>query len=260
MNATEVKAARAAISKETLYWGLVTRLGKVDDGKPYMEVPVPGFENQIGVVYADEVDAEIERKTLMPLLGRKIPFVVIGVEKESNRLVCSRRLAQNILKSQMAQKLANQDVLHGEVINAAPYGVYIEVDGISGLLKNADYINVAMPVSDFLHIGNKIDVICKSLSPAGKIQWAPAVKPKAEDIIYDVEVDTVILGTAINLKSFPTGGVGVFVRISRGLDALCLLPPNMEVEPGDSLTVKINLVEPVPGKPPRVKGKILRVM
>lgn len=256
----DAKKVSEAISSGEIFWGMVTRIGRESDTSPYMEVTLPDL-GCVGTVMAEEVDAEIERHSLVSMLGRKIPVIVLSMD--DGRILCSRKQAQVAIKVSMAQDLASHTVLSGEVIREAPYGVYVEVNGISGLLKNSDYINVAVPVSDFLKVGNKVDVMCKNISTSGKIQWEPAEKPKAEDISYDVEEDTCVVGKVINLKPFDNGGVGVFVRISRGLDALCLLPPDMEISPDDQVSVKIVSVTPDPhgaAAPPRVKGKILRVL
>lgn len=250
-----------AIASETIFWGMVTRIGRMPDKTAYMEVPISEF-GLVGTITMDEVDAEIERRSLVPLLGHNIPFLIIRIDEESGKVFCSRKQAQMKIKANMASDLANKTVLTGEVVRTAPYGVYVEVGGISGLLKNSDYINIAIPVSDFLSEGDSVKVVCKALSPNGKIQWEPAVKPKVENINYDVEEDTCVTGKVINLRPFESGGVGVFVRIGKGLDALCLLPPDMELNPGDQVSLKIVSVSSSDNSstPPRVKGKLLRVL
>lgn len=260
MTEDKKKKIEETIQDETIFWSMVTRIGHLPDKTPYMEVPIAEL-NVVGTVLMDEVDAEIERKSLVSLLGRRVPFVILSIDDEG-RVLCSRKVAQMRIKAGMAQDLANQTVLTGEVVRTAPYGVYIEVNGISGLLKNNDYINIAIPVSDFMAEGDTVKVICKAISPNGKIQWAPAEKPKTENITYDVEEDTCVTGKVINMRPFENGGVGVFVRISKGLDALCLLPPDMEVNPDDQVSLKIISVTPSADQsaPPRVRGKLLRVL
>ena len=250
-----------AISNKTIFWGMVTRLGRLEDKTPYMMVPIAEFESN-GVIPMNEVDAEIERKSLVPLLGRNIPFVILSIE-EDGTIKCSRREAQLQIKASMLKDIGKNTVMRGEVVREADYGVYVEVNGVSGLLKNNDYIDAAVPVKDFLQMGKKVDVICKSINANGKIQWEPAQKPEVEAIHYDVEEDTCVMGTVINLKPFESGGVGVFVRIGQGLDALCLLPPDMELEPHDKVSLKIISVTPAKNggaHPPRVRGKLLRVL
>lgn len=260
MTEEKKKKIEEAIQNETIFWSMVTRIGRLPDTTPYMEVPISEL-GVVGTILMDEVDAEIERKSLVSLLGRKVPFVVLAIGEDGSYL-CSRKKAQVNIRASMAADLATQAVLTGEVVRTAPYGVYIEVNGISGLLKNADYINIAVPVSDFMAEGDTVKVVCKAISPNGKIQWGPAEKPKTENVTYDVEEDTCVTGKVINLRPFENGGVGVFVRIGKGLDALCMLPPDMEVNPDDQVSLKIISVTPSSDNsaPPRVRGKLLRVM
>lgn len=250
-----------AIRNKQIFWNMVSRIGHLADGTPYMEVPISEL-GIVGTVLMDEADAEIERKSLVNLLGRRVPVMVLSVDDGEGRVLCSRKEAQIQIKVDMANDLANQKVFEGEVVRTAPYGVYVEVNGISGLLKNGDYINIAVPVSDFFGEGDMVKVFCKGFSPNGKIQWGPAEKPKVENITYDVEEDTCVTGKVINLRPFENGGVGVFVRISKGLDALCMLPPDMEINPGDQVSLKILSVTPSnnQNEPPRVRGKLLRVL
>lgn len=249
---------RALMENQTVNWGVVSRIGKLEDGSPYMEVPVA--DGVVGTILAGEAEGDFNRQTLHPLLGVKIPFIVL--EEKDGKVYCSRKAAQEKLREGKMEDLKNGKVLHGVVVGCAPYGVYVETDGVSGLLKNSDYLGVAIPVSDYLKKGDKVDVICKNISPNGKIQWEPAEKPAPLELDYDVKVDTCVIGKVINMKPFATGGTGVFVRIEQGLDALCLHPSDMEIEPGDQVTLKIIAIEPAfkPGMPPRVKGRLLRVL
>lgn len=252
------EAIKEMIANRTVLWGVVTRIGKAAEDIAYMEVPVAS--GITGTIMASEADGDFNRQTLHPLLGVKIPFVVI--EEKDGKLFCSRKAAQAKLREDCKQALLNHEVLHGIVVGCAPYGVYIDVGGVSGLLKNGDYINAATPVSDYLPKGTKVDVICKDIAPNGKIQWEPVEKPEVKAVEYDVKVDTCVIGKVINMKPFATGGTGVFVRIEQGLDVLCLHPADMELAPGDTVTVKIASIDPPAGigQPPRVKGRLLRVL
>lgn len=246
------------MENQTINWGTVTRIGKLEDGSPYMEVPIE--KGVTGTILSAEAEGDFNRQTLHPLLGVKIPFIIL--EEKDGKIYCSRKAAQKKLREEKMEELKNRTVLHGIVVGCAPYGVYVEVDGVSGLLKNSDYLSVSIPVSDYLKKGDKVDVICKSFSPNGKIQWEPAEKPEPLELNYDVKVDTCVIGKVINMKPFATGGTGVFVRIEQGLDALCLHPSDMEIAAGDQVTLKIIAIEPAskPGMPPRVKGRLLRVL
>lgn len=248
------------IKDKIVLWGPVTRLGRTESGEDYMEVSIPDTD-QVGVIMKDEADAEIERKSLVPLLGHPVPFMIIEISEDGD-IVCSRKQAQEQIREEMMQDLVDQKVLHGTIDNITPYGAYISFGGLSGLLKNEDYVNAATPLDTYLKVGQTLDVVCKNLSVNGKIQLKPAEPPKVKPIKYDVEENTCVMGEVINMRPFERGGVGVFVRIGTGLDALCMLPADMEVNTGNKVAVRIQSVSPSedPLVPPHVRAKILRVM
>lgn len=248
-----------AINSETVMRGKVVRLGKRGDDA-YMEVEIPK-DNSTGIIFESEADGEVERKSLMPFLGEEIPYIITGMDEESGKPVCSRKKAQDKLRIAMVQDFVGRKVMEGTVVHTEPYGVYIDVNGVSGILKNTDYIGVSFPVRNYLKVGDKIKVVCKSISQNSKIQWEPAEKPEFTPIEYDIEVDTVVIGVVTNLQPWEKGGVGVFVNIAEGLDALCLLPPDKEIHAGNKVAIKIVTVEKAAKAnfPPRVRGKIVRV-
>ena len=249
---------KAFIAEKKVLFSRVSRLGHLPDGTAYMEVSVG---KQRGIIRAEEADLETERYSLMPLLGRNVAFIALS-EEEDGTITCSRKQAQTILRAQRAEALINKEPMNGTVVDTAPFGVFIEVGGISGLLKNADYVNACTHAAELLPVGTKIRVACKSIQQNGKILWEAVDKPEPKPIEYDVIPDTCVTGSVTNIQPFKTGGVGVFVNLQPGIDVLCLLPANMEVNRGNRVALKIVDVEPPKevGLPPRIRGKLLRVV
>lgn len=255
-----------AIKNQEIFHAQVSRLGMTEEDKPYMIVRIPA-ENGLkggysGIIYASEADAELERQTLVPMMGRVIPFVVTDIDMEKDRVVCSRKLAQEKLKAEMMPDFMAKKVYEGTIINIVNYGAYVEVNGVSGLLKTGDFSVDRSEIAGVHKIGDKINVIFKELTPGGRINWEAETKYHRPDPIeYDFEANTVVLGTVVNIQNF-NSGTGVFVRIADGLDALCTVPQDREVEIGTQVSIKISVIDPpqVEGAPPRVRGKIVRVL
>jgi len=65
------------------------------------------------------------------LIGKKVPLKFLDVDKEANKLVVSNRRA--VLEHSM-DSIENNTVYDGIVIAVKPYGAFVEVLGISGLL------------------------------------------------------------------------------------------------------------------------------
>ena len=65
------------------------------------------------------------------IIGSKIPLKFLEVDQENNKLVVSNRRA--VVEQQMAD-LSRGDIINGMVKALKPYGAFVEVGGMSGLL------------------------------------------------------------------------------------------------------------------------------
>lgn len=255
------------MSNETICWGEVSRLARDTDGQSYMVTALPMMQQhkvsggERCVIYASEADADNVNPHLMNLMGRQVPFVITAVDEENNRLLCSRKKAQTALKSAMLQNLASGHVFEGELTGFSRYGGYIEVNGVTGHIRNSDFSDDHSDIREYLSIGDKVEVKCKEISPEGYIFWTVVSKMhRTKPIVHDFEADTVVLGRVVRISDFRQG-VGVFVNLSLGIDALCSLPRSIEIEEGSRVSVKIESVTPgrKPTDPPRIRGRIVRV-
>ena len=262
----DTKAIEQLIGQGTVLWGQVTRVGNDHDrGMAYMRVALRGDElphRYTCIVYRDEADAEFKSGHLLYLVGHRVPVTVIGIDKEHQRLIGSRKRAQEKNKVDMLQDLASGKEMEGTILNFVSYGAYVEVNGVVGLLKNTDYSIDFSEIRESHNAGDVLTVKCKEVTNEGKIFWVlPEKTHRAKPIDWNIEPDTALLGTVQNICSF-ANGVGIFVRIAPGLDALCTIPQNVEVEVGTRVSVHITSIEPAAEAymPPRVKGRIMRVV
>ena len=263
----DMQNLEALMQNETICWGEVTRLARDDDGQGYMVVEMPAM-SQHGisggervVIYDSEADADSARPHLMNLMGRRIPFVVTAAEPDRERLIGSRKKAQTALKLVMMQDLANGRIYEGTVTGFSRFGAYIEVNGVTGHLRNSDLSSDHSDVREYLSVGDSIEVKCKEFSQEGYIYWEVMSKVhRTKPIEHDFEPDTVVLGRVVRIKDFERG-VGVFVNLATGIDALCSLPREIEVEEGARVSVKIESVTPGkrPTDTPRIRGRIAKV-
>ncbi len=171
----DLQALEVLMQNETICWGEVTRLAREEDGQGYMVTMMPAM-SQHGisggervVIYDSEADADSTRPHLMNLVGRRIPFVVTAAEADSDRLIGSRKKAQTALKAVMVQDLANGRIYEGTVTGFSRFGAYIEVNGVTGHLRNSDFSSDHSDVREYLSVGDSIEVKCKELSQEGYI-------------------------------------------------------------------------------------------
>lgn len=267
MKEATLKKLDKLIADEKIMWAPVTRLGhRGVNEEAYMEVYLPqtsGVKESVRVIIMDrEADTEENHGSLVRLMRRTIPFVVIRVDE--NVVFGSRKLAQEKLKLKMVQEIADGKSFSGLVVGLAPYGAYVEVNGVTGLLRNKDATLDHSELSEHLKVGDPIEVKCRDMTPTGRINWVSQQKfSRSAPMELDFEEDTIVSGTVTSITSFKNStGVGVFVRVSKGVDALCAMP-EFEVFQGQQVAVRILRITRDPGKPnaaPKVRGRIVRTL
>ena len=264
------EALSVLMEKETICWGEVSRLARDPDGKSYMTVLLgKNQENGIKeggekcVIYADEADTDSDNPYLMSLMGRRIPFIIMGIDEENNRLLCSRKKAQDLLKVNMLQGLASGKVYEGELVSFSRYGGYIEVSGITGHIRNSDFSDDHSDIREYMKVGDKVEVRCKEISKEGYIFWEALNKVhRTNPLEYDFEEDTIVMGTVVRIADFKRSS-GVFVNLQLGIDdALCPVPRELEIEEGSRVSIKIESITPDKDatKAPKIRGRIVRVI
>lgn len=206
-----------------------------------------------GIIVKEEVDSEIELKSLVNFLGREINFVVIAVDKAE--IYCSRAKAQQLQKEDTMKRILNYEEVEGQIINILEFGAYVDVNGVSGLLKNIYFAEDYTTVKDIHSFGDRIKVRLKKISENGNLVFEAVEKYTAPTIIdiSKLSRDQVILGVIRDIK--PSGEV--FVQIGPNLDALCGVPFEGELEEDKFVQVKLTKVDLEKN---RVRGKILKVL
>ncbi|MFF2531556.1 S1 RNA-binding domain-containing protein [Brevibacillus sp. NPDC058079] len=207
-----------------------------------------------GIIVRDEVDLEVNWKSLVGFLGREVSFVVKEIDKDSGVVICSRKAAQEILKDSIIDRLKEGEVFNAQVINILKYAAYVEIEGVSGLLKNVDFADDYTTVGEVLKIGDTVNVKLKKVSTNNRLIFEAVEKYKNPTIMeFEMfERDQVVLGVVRNVKPW-----GVYVMIAPGIDALCPIPGTGEIEEGMKVSFRVTQVRP---DEKRVRGKIVRVL
>ena len=259
------------MENETVCWAEVSRLMRNED-EHYLILTMPRMlDHQIGggercVIFEGESDAdaktaEQQRSRLMYLMGHRVPFVVTGIDEENERLICSRKRAQEILKTTMAQKLVDGHVFEGQLTGFAKFGAFVEINGVTGFIRNGDFSDDHSSIKEFLSVGDKLEVRCREMTPEGAI-FLEVVKKfhRNKPVEHDFEPNSVVMGRVSRISNF-SQGVGVFVNLQLGIDALCPMPRDIQIEEDARVLVKIDTVTPgkKPTDSPRIRGRILRV-
>ena len=203
---------------------------------------IPSSQLRTGVVAENQIDKEMEVK-------------VLEADPKRNKLILSQRQVFAQRREEVAQGVISQlnvdDVLEGEVVRIADFGVFVDINGIDGLLPISEisWDRIKHP-SDVVSLGQKITVkvikIDEDLRRVSLSLKRMTTNPW-EDIQDKFQEGDTIDGTINKITSF-----GMFINIYPGVEAL--LPTaeisdehinlNSKYKVGDTIKVLIKKFTP----------------
>ncbi|MBO9998187.1 MAG: S1 RNA-binding domain-containing protein [Cyanobacteria bacterium SID2] len=99
----------------------------------------------------------LEREDLDSLVGQVLVTTILEVDRDRNKLVLSHRLAERA--SRMSRLLPGA-LVDGTVANLKPYGVFVDLGGMTGLLHIKQISKARIPnLDDLFHQGQSVKVI-----------------------------------------------------------------------------------------------------
>ena len=165
---------------------------------------------------------EIAEK-LQPYVGRKLRLKILEVNRKANRLILSEKVAlyeeRREKRDELFSSLQVGQKVSGTVRSIAPFGVFIDLGGIDGLVHKSELswnkVNnpeagykvgdtVEAEVIDINHERGRISLSIRRLQPD---PW--------HSTVADFKVGDIIEGTVTKLVNF-----GAFVRVRDGLEGL----------------------------------------
>ncbi len=193
---------------------------------------------------------EIAEK-LQPFVGRKLRLKILEVNRKANRLILSEKVAlyeeRREKRDELFSSLQVGQKVTGTVRSIAPFGVFIDLGGIDGLVHKSELswnkVNnpeagykvgeeVEAEVIDINHERGRISLSIRRLQPD---PW--------HSTVADYTVGDIIEGTVTKLVNF-----GAFVRVRDGLEGLIHISelshqrvahPGDVVHEGQTLKLKI---------------------
>ena len=128
-----------------------------------------------------------------------------------------------------------------------------------------DYSTDHSRISERYRSGDHITVKCKSVSADDRhrITWEAVTKyRRTTPFVCDLEPGAIVLGRVIDIRNF-TQSMAVFVRLegNDGLDVLCAMPAELEIEKGVPVVLRISSIRPGADEcsRPRIRGAIMRL-
>ena len=200
-------------------------------------------------------------KNLDDFLGRSYDFKILKINIERKNIVVSRReLLEEERVSRKAELLENIQegtVLTGTVKNITDFGVFLDLDGIDGLLHITDmtWKRIKHP-SEIVRLGQELEVVVLHVD-RDKGRVALGLKQKEENPWEEIEKKypqgTKVHGKIVNLVSY-----GAFIEIEPGIEGLIhvsemswtknVTDPSEVVRVGDEVDAVVLSVQKEEGK------------
>jgi small subunit ribosomal protein S1 len=197
--------------------------------------------------YAAGSEAEL-KSSLKVLSGKSLKVKVIELDKVKNRLVFSEKDAlptySDEAKKEKLAKVKDGDVLTGIVTGLMPFGIFVDLEGIEGLVHISEiaWEKVHNP-GDYYSVGSPITVKVLGIADDTTGKLALSVKRLTENPWEKVEekypVGSMVEGTVNKIVPF-----GAFVTLEKGLDALLHISESAQaVKEGDHIKAVVTMAD-----------------
>jgi small subunit ribosomal protein S1 len=204
---------------------------------------IPAIRRGTSTQRAGEIKSE--------MIGKKLPLKVIEVDQKERRLVLSARVVQKGQKLKRLNEIEIGSIITSRVVNIVDFGVFVDLDGIDGLVHKSeiDWERIPHP-SKLFKIGDEIEVKIigidkekKRVSLSRKILLPnPWLK-----LVEKFHVGDIVEGLIVSVLDF-----GAFVELTEGLQGLVHVSevgyanaedPKAVVKKGDPVLVKVMAID-----------------
>lgn len=162
-------------------------------------------------------DKEEILQRLNSLIGKSLTVRILDCDRKANKLIFSEKEAIKDGLAERFDKLAIGDSVKGVVTGAVDFGVFVNVDGIEGLvhISEISWERVSNP-SDYVKVGETIEA---KIIAIDKDRLSLSIKQLQEDPwmkeVDEFKTGQVVEGTITRITPF-----GAFVQISPAVEAL----------------------------------------
>jgi ribosomal protein S1 len=217
-----------------------------------------GLELKVGTTRAFMPAGQVDTKfhqDLSVFLNQKMPVRVLKVDREDHQILLSRRAIMEEEEAKLAEEtwgqLAVGQVREGTVRSVQPYGAFINLGGVDGLLHVSamSHQRVADP-KKILKEGDKLQVMIVNLDKEKKrvsLSLKQLTKDPWDTVPQDFPVGTTVEGTVKKVVEF-----GAFVELAPGVEGLVhvsqlamkrVTRPSEVVKEGDKVRAKIQNID-----------------
>lgn len=162
-------------------------------------------------------------KSLDSLVGTEFEAKVLEIDEKKNRLILSRRAVLEVARqAKLEEALKNihvGDNYKGIVRKIMPYGAFVDIGGIEGLLHISDISwHKIKRVEDVLSVGQEIEVKLQSFdAESNKLSLSLKALTKSP---WDVAEETIKVGDVLTGKVVRLVAYGAFVAVNDDIQGL----------------------------------------
>lgn len=163
-------------------------------------------------------------KPLDQLSGDILPAKVLEVDRARNKLILSHRMAvfemKSALRTETLNRLQESDVVEGEVVKVTDFGVFVDINGIDGLLPLSEitWRRIKHP-SDVLNLGQRVTV--QVLTIDHERQRISLSLKRLEDDPWNTVEGKFQVGERVDGRISKLLASGVLAELIPGVEAYC---------------------------------------
>ena len=209
-------------------------------------------DGQSILIKRNDLEIKPTRRSLVNYIGRTVAFKILEVDEEVGRVYGSSKVVKEEKLDALAGELEEGAVKEAVVTKVLNYGAYLRIGDQSVQMLNKDFSDDYTTIRDVLKEGDVIHVVFSNYTPSRNLRVQAQEKFESDAVMnFDLlRPNQVVLGLVRNVKPW-----GAYVCVAPNLDALCPIPPNMDIHEGDKVTFKITQVRT---EEKRVRGKIIK--
>ena len=205
---------------------------------------IPAIRRGTSTQRAGEIKSE--------MIGKTLPLKVIEVDQKERRLVFSARVVQKGQRLKRLNEIEIGTVLKSRVVNVVDFGVFVDLDGVDGLVHKSeiDWERIPHP-SKMFKLGDEIEVkiigIDKEKERVSLSRKILLPNPWLKHL-EKFQVGDLVEGLVVSVLDF-----GAFVELAEGFQGLVHISeigyantedPKAVVKKGDPVLVKIMSIDP----------------
>lgn len=211
------------------------------------------WQNLRGFIPSTQLSSEYVMNPAQ-LINRRIKVKVIEIDPAINRLVLSQKASAlgvtPIIQKEKLSKIKQNDIIKGKISGIAPFGIFVDVDGIEGLVHISEVAwEKVENLSEHFKVGNEVEVMVLDINVnEGKLNLS--IKRLTPDPWKNI-LDRYPIEASVSGEVVRSAPYGIFVKLEPGIEGLLhisKITPGKEPKIGDKLECLVEKIDTVKRK------------